>query len=88
MKRLPNQKYMQEFKEEAVQMVLKENLAVTAAARRLHIPKETLNNWVKKYREKGYVSDKSKGLEVTDLETENSRLKRDLAEAVMECQFH
>lgn len=84
MERLPKQKYTLEFKEEAVQMVLNEKLAVTDAARRLHIPKETLNNWVKKYREKGYITEKTKGLGVSDLEAENSSLKRELAEARME----
>jgi len=84
MVRLPNQQYTKEFKEEAVKMALNENITKIEVARRLGIPKETLYGWINKYNETGIISGKEKTYKASDLETENTRLRRDLAEAKME----
>ena len=84
MERLPNQQYTKEFKEEAVRMVLSEDVRPIEIARRLNIPKETLYGWMKKYKETGSVPGKDKTYGTNDLEAENARLRRELAEARME----
>lgn len=85
MERLPNQQYTKEFKEEAVRMALSEDIPHVEAARRLGIPKETLYGWIKKYNATGTFTGNSKPSNKSgDLETENARLRRELAEAKME----
>ena len=84
MRRLPNQQYTKEFKEEAVRMALSEDIPHIESARRLGIPKETLYGWIKKYKETGEVTGNNKASAPTDLEAENARLRRELAEARME----
>lgn len=75
--------YPVEFRAEAVKLVLEQGLSLEEAARRLGIPKGTLANWV--------VAAKSGGdkpapgaRSVTELEAENARLRKELAEARME----
>ncbi len=82
MERIPRQFYTQEFKEEAVNLVVDGGLTVADVGRRLNISPQTLRNWIKKYRREGIVS--SGGRSVTDLEAENSRLRKELAEARLE----
>ncbi|MFC2091371.1 IS3 family transposase [Elusimicrobiota bacterium] len=84
MERLPNQQYTKEFKEEAVKMALSENITHVEAARRIGIPKETLYGWIKKYKATGTVPGNGKPCVASDLEAENARLRRELAEAKME----
>ena len=84
MERLPNQKYTKEFKEEAVKMAINEKITHIEAARRLGIPKETLYGWIRKYQATGAVMGNGKTYEAGDLEAENARLRRELAEAKME----
>ena len=84
MERLPNQQYTKEFKEEAVQMVINDKLTQKEAARRLQIPKETLRGWMKQFRATGTIAGKEKGYEASSVESENARLRRELAEARME----
>jgi transposase len=82
LERIPRQFYTQEFKEEAVSLVEDGGLTVAEVSRRLSISQQTLRNWIKKYRHDGQVSSGSRS--VTDLEAENSRLRKELAEARLE----
>ena len=82
MERIPRQFYTQEFKEEAVSLVENGGLTVAEVSRRLCVSQQTLRNWIKKYRQSGSVS--VGGRAVTDLEAENSRLRKELAEARLE----
>jgi len=82
LERIPRQFYTQEFKEEAVSLVVAGGLTVAEVGRRLNISPQTLRNWINKYRQEGKVS--SGGKSVTDLEAENSRLRKELAEARLE----
>ena len=82
MERISRQFYTQEFKEEAASLVENGGLTVAEASRRLSVSEQTLRNWIKKYRRNGKVS--SGGRAVTDLEAENSRLRKELAEARLE----
>jgi transposase-like protein len=47
MERLPRGRYTKEFKEEAVRLASEGRLAVSEVARRLLIPKNTLDNWLR-----------------------------------------
>ena len=81
MERIPRQFYTQEFKEEAVSLVENGGLTVAEVSRRLSVSQQTLRNWIKKYRQNGQVSG---GRPVTDIEAENSRLRKELAETRLE----
>lgn len=84
MERLPNQRYTKEFKEEAVKMAITEKITQKEAAKRLQIPKETLHGWINKYRATGDITSSGKVSAPGDLQAENTRLRRELAEAKME----
>lgn len=74
------QSYPVEFRAEAVKLVHEQNLSIEAAARQLGIPKGTLANWVVAAKNSG---DKpSPGARtVSELELENARLRKELADA-------
>lgn len=82
MERIPRQFYTQEFKQEAVSLVIDGMLSVAEVSRRLSISQQTLRNWIKKHKNEGLDSPGSRN--VTDLEAENSRLRKELAEAWLE----
>ena len=84
METLPRQKYTKEFREQAVRLVIEQDLTVPEAARRLSMSGQTLSNWVFKARHGQLAGMDANRRPVTDLEAENSKLKRDLAEARME----
>ena len=82
MKMLPSQVYTKEFQENAVKLVLEEGHSINGAAKRLSMPMQTLATWVKKSREgnTGGINMKT----VSEIEAENSRLRRENAELRME----
>lgn len=84
MKRLPKQVYTAEFQAEAVRVVLEDGLSLAEAARRISVPKGTLTNWVMKARKGQPLAAPSGRAPVSELEAENARLRRELAEARME----
>ncbi|MBM9605909.1 IS3 family transposase [Desulfopila inferna] len=47
MKRIPQGSYSKEFREEAVKLVIDQELSIPGASRRLDIPKSTISNWGK-----------------------------------------
>jgi transposase len=84
MQRAPNGRYSKEFREEAVKLVMEENLSVPEVARRLSLPPSTLTNWLKankagKLREIGKTYRP-----LTEIELELARTKKELAETRME----
>lgn len=79
MEQLPRARYPQEFKLQAVSMVIDEGLGVAETARRLGISVKTLANWVRKYHQSGEV-----GACAPDHVAEISRLRREVAQLRME----
>jgi transposase len=73
-----------EFKDEAAQLVVNGVLGLTEAARRLSISVKTLANWVAAAKRGTPVKAGVTRRPVTELEAENSQLKRALAEMKME----
>lgn len=87
MEKLPRAQYTKEFREEAVKLVIEEKLSTYEAARRLQLPPNTLDNWLRKYRtgKLGEVGQNYRPL--TEAEMELSRLRRENAELKMERDF-
>jgi transposase len=82
--RIPQGRYTPEFRQEAVKLVTQENLSVAEVSRRLELPANTIHNWVKKFKE-GKLREVGQGYRtLTDVELENTRLKKALAVAKME----
>ena len=68
MKRAPQGRYTREFRQEAVKLVLEENLSLPEAGRRLSLPPSTLGYWVKLYKA-GKLGDVGKSYRpLTDVE--------------------
>ena len=82
MERIPKRFYTQEFKEEAVALVVDGWLKVAEVARRLSISDQTLRNWIKKQKSGALKAPGSRP--VSELEAENSKLRKELAEARLE----
>ena len=86
---VPNRRYTDEFRTEAVRLAL--STGGNATAKRLGIPQSTITNWVRRNREAAPVSVagaavavKRPGLEV---EAENARLRRELASAKLDLEI-
>jgi len=84
MEQVPRQQYTKEFREQAVQLVLAQQVTIPEAARRLSMSGKTLDRWVSRARQGQLATLGESRRPVTELEAEVSRLKRDLAEARME----
>ncbi len=79
---VPNRRYTEEFKHEAVRLA--ESVGGNEAAKRLGIPDSSLFNWIRLSREgkmKAYDPKAPVKRSATELEAENSRLRRELANA-------
>ena len=78
-----SKRYPVEFRTEAVKMVLEQGLVQEEAAKRLGIPKGTLSGWMAATKaRKGVLAPGART--AAELEVENARLRKDLAEARME----
>lgn len=81
--------YTQQFKDEAVRLVVQEGLSTPAAARRIEISEKTLANWVRLVR-RGEALAASDGVSerkthsVSELEMEVSKLRAENARLKME----
>ena len=80
--------YTQQFKDEAVRLVLQENLTTPEAARRIEISEKTLANWVRLARagkRSGSVETAGhKAASVSELQMEVSKLRAEVARLKME----
>ena len=84
MRGVPNGRYSKEFREEAVKLVVEGKLSIPEVGRRLSLPPSTLANWIKAYKA-GKLTDVGKTQRpLTDVELENYRLKKEVAELKME----
>jgi transposase len=84
---LPRQVFTAEFRQQAVEMILREGLTTAEAARRLALSPKTLANWVglaKRGLLHSAATNNAKRREVTEEESELSRLRRENAELRME----
>ncbi len=88
-KSIGKREYTEEFKIEAVRLV--ESVGVNEAARRLGAPTATVGNWARRARKEGSATSVPlPGLSkrpVSELEAENSRLRKELAEAKLDVEI-
>ena len=86
---VPNRRYTEEFKTEAVRLAL--STGGNAAAKRLGIPQSTMTNWVRQSREGASVPVAGAAAAVkrpvSELEAENARLRRELAGAKLDLEI-
>ena len=84
MVKVPHGRYSKEFREGAVKMVVEEGLSAAEAARRLSLPKSTIENWVRAFRsgKLGEIGKQARPL--TEIELELARVKRELVVTRME----
>ncbi len=76
MERVPRQQYTKEFREQAVRLVLEQQVTIPGAARRLAMSGRTLERWVCRARQGQLTPLRASRRPVTELEAELSRLKR------------
>lgn len=76
------QYYTPEFRSEAVKLVTEQGLTQKEAAKRLAIPKGTLASWIATSKASSPSAPGARS--AADLETENARLRKKLAEARLE----
>jgi transposase len=86
---VPNRRYTEEFKTEAVRLAL--STGGNAAAKRLGIPQSTMTNWVRQSREGASAPGAGAAVPVkrpvSKLEAENARLRRELASAKLDLEI-
>ena len=87
MEKLPKAEYSPEFREQAVRAYQESGLSVAVVAKRLSMPKSSLNNWVLAAKQEKLASVGKNQKPVSEMEMELSRLKRELAETKMERDF-
>ncbi len=88
-KSVPKRQYTEEFKNEAARLA--ESVGQHEAARRLGVPVATLSNWVRRQR-KGHQTAQADTATapkrpVSELEAENSRLRKELASAKLDIEI-
>ena len=84
MEKNPYGRYKKEFREEAARLVLKEGLSPGEAAKRLSLPKSTLETWVRAAKE-GKLGDVGRNRRpLTEVEFELAKVKRELTLVRME----
>jgi transposase len=86
---VPNRRYTVEFKTEAVRLA--QSTGGNAAAKRLGIPQSTVTNWVRRSHEGESVGGAGAAVAVkrpvSELEAENTRLRRELASAKLDLEI-
>lgn len=84
MKGIPQGYYTQEFRQEALKLVIEEKLSWAKAARQLSLPTSTLGNWIKAYQqgEPGEIGKSFRPL--TEVEMELARIKKENSTLKME----
>ena len=84
MKGIPQGRYTEEFREEAVKLVTEGKMSLPEAAKRLSLPLSTLANW-HRANKSGKLSQIGKNQRpLTEIEMELAKTKRELIEVKME----
>ena len=84
MAKIPHGRYTKEFREEAARLVLEDGLSSGEAAKRLSLPKSTLETWVRAAKG-GKLGDVGRNRRpLTEVEVELPKVKRELTLVRME----
>ena len=86
---VPNRRYTEEFKSEAVRLA--QSTGGNAAAKRLGIPQSTMTNWVRRSRDGTSAPATGAAVAVkrpvSEVEAENARLRRELASTKLDLEI-
>ena len=86
---IPNRRYTEEFKLETVRLA--ESIGGNATAKRLGVPQSTVTNWVRRARAGSFGAVAGEAAParrpVSELEAENSRLRRELASPKLDLEI-
>jgi transposase len=69
-------KFTQEFKEDAVSRVIDQGCSCAEVARRLGVPGNNVNRWVREYRQRHEI-ESADGLSPEEMEAELKRLRKE-----------
>ena len=84
MEKIPHGRYTKEFREEAARLVLEDGLSSGETAKRLSLPKSTLETWVRAAKA-GKLGDVGRNRRpLTEVEVELAKVKRELTLVRME----
>ena len=84
MKGIPQGRYTREFRQEAIKLIVEDEISCREAAQRLSLAPSTLVYWVKAYKE-GKLGDVGKAQKpLTEVEMELAWTKKELVEVKME----
>jgi len=84
MEKIPHGRYTKEFREEAARLVLEDGLSSGEAAKRLSLPKSTLETWVRPAKT-GKLGDVGRNRRpLTEVEVELAKVERELVMVRME----
>lgn len=84
MEKIPHGRYTKEFREEAARLVLEDGFSSGEAAKRLSLPKSTLETWVRAAKG-GKLGDVGRNRRpLTEVEVELAKVKRELTLVRME----
>jgi transposase len=81
--RRTRRKFVPEFKDDAVSLVIDQGYSCAEVARRLGVPENNINRWVRKHRERN-ASQSADGLSREELEAELKRLRKENKRLEME----
>ena len=81
--RRTRRKFTPEFKDDAVSLVNDQGYSCAEVARRLGVPENNVNRWVRKHRERN-ANESTDGLSREELEAELKRLRKDNKRLEME----
>jgi transposase len=81
--RRTRRKFTPEFKDDAVSLVLEQGYSCAEVARRLDVPENNVNRWVRKCRER-FENESADGLSREQLEAELKRLRKENKRLEME----
>ncbi len=84
MEKIPRNVFTEEFKKEAIKMVIDGGLSEREACRRLSLANSTLARWVRQARNGALPTAAPRRGPITEEEMEVARLKREIAELKME----
>jgi len=84
MERIPYGNYTEEFREEAVKLVIESGLSIQEAGRRLSLSASTLGNWMKVFKAGKLGNVGKTHRELSDKDMEIHQLRRELAQVKKE----
>ena len=76
-------KFTQEFKDDAVSLVIDQGYSCAEVARRLGVPGNNVNRWVREYRQRHEI-ESADGLSRDEMEAELKRLRKENKRLEME----